>query len=118
VMLVAKYRIADIRFERDQVGIVLEGTVEMGSREEIDGFAVWIPVTEFEKYLDEQGNIDREKIRTFLKQKVKERIEFLRRIRQEREAMESPHRGKVDKLKDILKDEEIEGTEGSSTSEM
>lgn len=110
-----KYKIADVRFERDQVGIVLEGTIKIGDREETDGFAVWIPVTELDKYLDEQGNIDRDKLRAFLKQKVKERVEFLRRIRQEREAVESPHRSKVDRLRSILKDEEIEE---SSTSEM
>ena len=118
MMLVVKYRIADIRFERDQVGIVLEGTIKIGDREETDGFAVWIPITDFKRYLGKQGNFDKDELKSFLKQKVKERVEFLKRMRQEREAMESLHKEKVDKLKDILKGEEIGETEESSTSEM
>jgi len=107
-MRMAKYKIVDIRLDGDQVGIVLEGKWKWKDKEIDDGFAIWVPVSEFKKLLDEEGNIDRDALKQILAGKVKERLQFLKQIYMEREAREKEHKSKIEKVREAVKDLEVE----------
>jgi len=102
-----KYKVVDIRLDGDQVGIVLEGKWKWKDQEMDDGFAVWLPLDEFKGFFDEEGNLDKDALLEFLKERVKERFAFLKQVHEERESRESAHKGLIEKVKEKLKDTEV-----------
>jgi len=108
---VARYKIVDVRVDGDQVGIVLEGKWKYKDKEMDDGFAVWIPLDEFKKLFDEEGNFNKKALVGFLRERIKERVKFLVQAHEEWEARESRHKEAVNKVKEAFKDIEISDEE-------
>ena len=107
-MRMAKYKIVDVRLDGDQVGIVLEGKWKWKDKEIDDGFAIWMTIDEFKQLLDEGGNINKDTLKQILAGKVRERLQFLKQIHAEREAKEKEHKSKIEKVKEVIKDLEVE----------
>lgn len=102
-----KYKVVDIRLDGDQVGIVLEGKWKYKDKEMDDGFAIWVSIDDFKKFFDEEGNLDRDALLEFLKERVKERFAFLKQVHEERESRESAHKVLIEKIREKLKDTEV-----------
>ena len=107
----AKYKVAEVRLEGDQIGIILSGKVKFDDgTEQDDGFAVWIPA-------DEYKNMTVEQINQRLKREVKERIKFLKRLKKEKEEKEKKHKETIEMTSELVKALEIEDTEKSGGGE-
>jgi len=111
VVGVAKYKVAEVRLEGDQVGIILSGKVKFDDgTEQDDGFAVWIPA-------DEYKNMTIDQIKERLKQEVKERIKFLKRLKKEKEEKEKKYKEAIEMTSELVKALEIEDTEEGGDGE-
>lgn len=104
----AKYRVREIKLEGDQVGIILEGTMTFGDGTEIeDGFAVWIPA-------DEYKNMTIDQIKERLKREVKNREEYIKALKKEKDEKEKAYKDTVKAKEKDVKAIEIDtsATEG------